>query len=86
MAILLSKAEELNINLTQDVAEFIATKWRRNVRELEGALRRIAAFAAFHGRPINRELAMETFQHVAESNQEKLILRSSKKWLPNTSI
>lgn len=72
MAILLSKAEELNINLTQDVAEFIATKWRRNVRELEGALRRIAAFAAFHGRPINKELALETFQHVVGDQPRKV--------------
>ena len=72
MAILISKAEELNINLTQDVAEFIATKWRRNVRELEGALRRIAAFAAFHGRSINRQLAMETFQHVVGDQPRKI--------------
>lgn len=72
MAILLSKAEELGINLTQDVAEFIATKWRRNVRELEGALRRIAAFAAFHGRPINKNLAMETFQHVVGDQPKKI--------------
>lgn len=79
MAILLSKAEELNINLTQDVAEFIATKWRRNVRELEGALRRIAAFAAFHGRPINRELAMETFQHVVGDQPRKINTEAIKK-------
>ena len=64
IAILLSKSEKMNIKLSEDVAEYIATHAKRNVRELEGALHRIAAFAALHGKPISKELAVETFQNV----------------------
>lgn len=64
IAILFSKAEKLNINLTTEVAEYIATHAKRNVRELEGALHRIAAYSALHGRTIDRSLAIETFQNV----------------------
>jgi chromosomal replication initiator protein len=64
VAILLTKAEQLGIRLGHDVALYIANHAKRNVRELEGALHRIAAFAALHGRSIDLPLAQETFQHV----------------------
>ncbi|PJF34072.1 MAG: chromosomal replication initiator protein DnaA, partial [Phototrophicales bacterium] len=71
IAILYSKAEQLGINLTHDVADYLANKAKRNIRELEGALHRIAAFAALQGRPIDRQLAVETFQSiVGEPSQE----------------
>ena len=49
IAILLTKAAELNIKLDNEVALYIANIARRNVRELEGALHRIAAFSNLQG-------------------------------------
>lgn len=64
VAILNKKALELNITLPNDVATYIASHAKRNVRELEGNLHRIAAFAALQGRAIDMSLTIETFQNV----------------------
>ncbi|MFA5520887.1 MAG: chromosomal replication initiator protein DnaA [Castellaniella sp.] len=52
VAILLRKAEYENITMPEEVAFFIAKHLRSNVRELEGALRKVSAFARFHGREV----------------------------------
>ncbi len=57
VAILLSKAAQANIDLPQDVAFFIAQRIRSNIRELEGALRRVIATARFQGKKISVEFA-----------------------------
>ena len=64
VAILLKKAEVENAELSEDVAFFIAKNLRSNVRELEGALRKVLAFAQFHGRPVTVELAREALKDV----------------------
>ena len=55
VAILLKKAEQEDVSLSPDVAFFIAEKVRSNVREVEGALRRVIANAQFTGRDITIE-------------------------------
>lgn len=55
VAILMKKAESEGIDLPQDVAFFIAERIRSNVRELEGALKRVMANAHFTGRPLSVE-------------------------------
>jgi len=57
VAILLSKAAKENIDLPQDVAFFIAQRIRSNVRELEGALKRVIATAQFQGKKISIDYA-----------------------------
>jgi chromosomal replication initiator protein len=52
VAILLKKAESVNIHLHEDVAFFVAKQIRSSVRELEGALNRIIAMANFTGHPL----------------------------------
>ena len=52
VAILMSKAIQLGVELPQEVAFFIAKRIRSNIRELEGALRRVTANAKFTGQPI----------------------------------
>ena len=52
VAILMSKAQAGRIDLPEEVAFFIAQRIRSNVRELEGALRRVVATSAFTGKPI----------------------------------
>ncbi|MGQ0286820.1 chromosomal replication initiator protein DnaA [Pasteurellaceae bacterium 22721_9_1] len=72
IAILLKKAEEKGLHLPDEVAFFIAKKLRTNVRELEGALNRVQAYAEFTGKPITIEFAQETLKDIL-ALQEKLI-------------
>ncbi len=53
IAILLLKAAQLNINLRMDVAEYIATVFSNNIREIEGALKRVYAYLSFTQEEIN---------------------------------
>jgi chromosomal replication initiator protein len=68
VAILLKKAESENAQISEDVAFFIAKNLRSNVRELEGALRKVLAFAQFHGRTINVELAREALKDLLSAS------------------
>jgi len=62
VAILIKKAELEGAALAEDVAFFIAKNLRSNVRELEGALRKVLAFASFHARPVTVEVAREALK------------------------
>ena len=62
VAILMKKASEAHIALPPDAAFFIAQRIRSNVRELEGALKRVIASARFVGRPIDIELIKESLK------------------------
>ena len=72
VAILMKKAEETQIKLTEDVAFFIAKRLRSNVRELEGALNRVIANANFTGKPINIDFVKDALKDLL-ALQEKLI-------------
>jgi chromosomal replication initiator protein len=73
VAILMSKAQLLfNTDLPEDVAFFIAKRIRSNVRELEGALRRVMANAQLTGGPITVDFVRETL-HDLLSLQDKLV-------------
>ena len=72
VAILEKKALERGMDLPNDVAFFVATTVRSNVRELEGALHRIIANAGFTGRHIDIDLAREALKDIL-SFQEKQI-------------
>ena len=62
VAILMSKAVAEGVELPNEVAFFIAKRIRSNVRELEGALRRVIANYRFTGRPINLDFAKEALR------------------------
>ena len=62
VAILLSKAESMNHELNEESAFFIAQKVRSNVRELEGALKRVIANSNFTGRPISVDLIKDSLK------------------------
>jgi chromosomal replication initiator protein len=72
VAILMSKAAAALVDLPEDVAFFIAKRIRSNVRELEGALRRVVATSEFTGRPITLDLVKEALRDVL-ALQEKLV-------------
>lgn len=62
VAILMSKAQVEGVALPEEVAFFIAKRIRSNVRELEGALRRVIANSRFTQRPINLDFAKEALR------------------------
>jgi chromosomal replication initiator protein len=64
VAIVLKKAEADSVALSEDIAFFIAKHLRSNVRELEGALKKVLAFARFSGRELSLELAKEALQDI----------------------
>lgn len=72
VAILMSKAAQENIELPEEVAFFIARRIRSNVRELEGALRRVAANSRFTGQSITLEFARDALRDLL-AIQEKLV-------------
>ena len=72
VAILISKASAEGVELPDEVAFFIAKRIRSNVRELEGALRRVIANYRFTGRPINLAFAKEALRDLL-ALQERLV-------------
>ena len=72
VAILMQKAHQSQIQLPENVAFFIAQNIRSNVRELEGALRRVVANSRFLGEPISIEFAKKALSDLL-AVQEKLI-------------
>ena len=64
VAILRKKAEALRFQLADDIAQFIAQSIRSNIRELEGSLTRVLAFAEFSSRPVSLSLAKEALRGV----------------------
>lgn len=71
-AILMNKAEQCHVDLPNEAALFIAQRLRSNVRELEGALKRVIAHANFKGEAINVELIKEALRDLF-AVQDKLV-------------
>ncbi len=64
IAILRAKAEEMGVPLSAEVVEFVARKVVSNIRELEGALNRIVAYASMQAQPIDIGLAQAVLSNV----------------------
>ena len=67
VAILKRKAEAEGLQLDDEVAFFVAKHLRSNVRELEGAFKKVMAYASFHARPIAMDLAKEALKDLIGS-------------------
>ena len=72
VAILKKKAEADRIDLSDDVAFLIAKNLRSNVRELEGALKKVVAYVRFHGKDISLELAKEALKDLLNAHNRQL--------------
>lgn len=79
VAILKKKAEAEGKLLSDDVAFFIAKHLRSNVRELEGALTRVLAFAQFHGRDITLETAKEALKDIVGAYNRQITVENIQK-------
>jgi chromosomal replication initiator protein len=72
VAILNKKAEAEHIEVNEDVTFLIAKHLRSNVRELEGALKKVLAFARFHGREITLEVAKEALKDLLGAHNRQI--------------
>ena len=79
VAILLKKAEAVNLNLPEDVAFFIAKQIRSSVRELEGALNRIIAMAKFTGHAIDVHLAKDALRDLIAVRGRQVTMENIQK-------
>lgn len=79
VAILLQKAALSKTPIGEDVAFFIAKHVRSNIRELEGALNRIEAFARFHKRAITVDLAKEALKDLLAAQNKQVSIENIQK-------
>ena len=76
VAILLQKSTLSNNPISEDVAFFIAKHVRSNIRELEGALKRVDAYSRFHKRAISVELAKEALKDLLASQNKQVSIEN----------
>jgi chromosomal replication initiator protein len=79
VAILKKKAEAEKVEINEEVAFLIAKHLRSNVRELEGALKKVLAFAYFHGREINLDTAKEALKDLLNAHNRPITFESIQK-------
>ena len=79
VAILMKKAEQSGITISHEAAFFIAQRIRSNVRELEGALKRVIASANFTGRPFDIELIKESLKDLLALQDKQVSLDNIKR-------
>jgi len=73
IAILRAKAEVQNVAVPPPVIDFLAQRIVSNIRELEGALTRIVAYAALQASPVTTQLAQEVLQNILYNPQRKTL-------------
>jgi chromosomal replication initiator protein len=79
VAILIKKAEAENLELESDVAFFIAKQIRSNVRELEGALKKVIAYSRFTGHSISLDLAKEALKDLLAVQNRQISIENIQK-------
>jgi chromosomal replication initiator protein len=79
LGILHAKAEKLGVGVSDKVMEFLAHKISSNVRELEGALNRLAAHAQLVGRAITLEMTQEVLADLLRSNERRITIDEIQK-------
>jgi chromosomal replication initiator protein len=79
VAILQSKALQLNVELPNEVAFFMGKRIRSNIRELEGALRRVIANATFTGREINLDFAKNALRDMLAAHDKQITIENIQK-------
>ena len=79
VAILLSKAATTGVKVDEQVAFFIAKHIRSNVRELEGALKRVLAYSSFHGQEISLALAKDALRDLLAVQNRQISIENIQK-------
>jgi chromosomal replication initiator protein len=79
IAIITKKADRHGISLPDNVALYIASKIKSNIRELEGALVRLVAFSNIHGREITLGLAQDCLSEIFNSDEKAITIEMIQK-------
>ena len=79
VAIILKKAEAVSVKLSEEVAFFIAKHIKSNVRELEGALKSVMAYARFNGKSINLDSAKEALRDLLSAQNRQITVDNIQK-------
>ncbi|MEO5701714.1 MAG: chromosomal replication initiator protein DnaA [Casimicrobiaceae bacterium] len=79
VAILLAKAGAFRIKIDEQVAFFVAKHIRSNVRELEGALKRVAAYSNFHGQEITLAVAKDALRDLLAVQNRQVSIENIQK-------
>lgn len=79
VAILLDKAKQVGVQLDEQVAFFIAKHIRSNVRELEGGLKRVIAYAGFHNVAISPQVAKEALKDLLAVQSRQISIENIQK-------
>ncbi|MBS1855311.1 MAG: chromosomal replication initiator protein DnaA [Acidobacteria bacterium] len=79
MAILDKKAETIGVQLPDDVRTFMASKTKSNVRELEGALIRLVAYASLTGATITLQMAHQVLKNIVHVQERRVTIDSIQK-------
>lgn len=81
IAILTRKADSEGVSLPDDVALFIAGRIKSNIRELEGSLIRLLAYASLTGRDISMPLAQEVLRDILRQDERALTIEGIQKFV-----
>ncbi len=79
LGILQAKAEQKSLNLKQEVMEFLANKITNNVREMEGALNRLAVHASIQDSKISVDLVKDVLKDLLRTNSRKITIDEIQK-------
>ena len=79
IAILQKKAESERVQVPDDVAEYIARAIKSNIRELEGALIRLMAYASLTGADLNLATAQQVLKNIIETQEKKVTIEQIQK-------
>jgi chromosomal replication initiator protein len=79
IAILQKKADSERVHLPDEVAEFVAKSIKSNVRELEGALTRLLAYASLTGVPVNLATAQQGLRNIIATQEKKVTIELIQK-------
>ena len=83
VAILKKKAEAEAVPLPDDVALYIASGIKSNVRELEGSLIRLIAYASLTGSPVSLQLAQEVLRNILHRDEQRVSIDMVQKFVAN---
>jgi chromosomal replication initiator protein len=81
IAILKKKAETESVPLPDGVAMYMASRIKSNIRELEGSLIRLIAYASLQGRPLSMELAQEVLRNVIDHDDRAITIEQIQKFV-----
>lgn len=79
VAILMSKAAQIDVDFPSEVAFLIAKRFHSNIREMEGALRRVVANARFTGQPISLDFAKEALRDLLATQDSMISIENIQK-------